>query len=282
MENMFISIIIPTYNEEKYIGKCFESLKKQSYENFEIVIVDDGSTDKTKEIVQKYKKIKLFGGKHKGTAFSRNLGAGKAKGEILIFIDADMTFDKYYLENLIKPILKNEKIIGTTHENEIATNTNNIWSRLWGEIRVDKEGAKSVKIFRAIRKNKFLEMGGFDSKYGYADDQTFWYKYGVKPVVAENTICYHNNPETLEETFKQAKWIGASWKERFVIFKMFGIKYFALILFGLFLPVLVFLKSLKTRISGVSFRNKIRFFWFKFRGYFEGIEKAVVRREVWK
>ncbi|MCW8966769.1 MAG: glycosyltransferase family 2 protein, partial [Candidatus Pacearchaeota archaeon] len=100
-----LSIVIPVYNEEKYIGKCLESLNKQTYKNFEIIIIDDGSTDKTVEIIKKFD-VHLIKGKHKGTAFSRNLGAKSAKGEILIFIDADMTFDKDYLKNLIKPILE--------------------------------------------------------------------------------------------------------------------------------------------------------------------------------
>ncbi|MEN7982575.1 MAG: glycosyltransferase family 2 protein [Nanoarchaeota archaeon] len=278
---MLTSVIIPAYNEENYIGKCLESLGKQSFKDFEIIIIDDGSTDKTREIIRKYKKIILIIGEHKGTAFSRNLGAKKAKGEILIFVDADMTFNKDYLKNLVKPILENEKIIGATHENEIAMNTDNIWSRLWGKVRVDKESVKDVKIFRVIRKSKFLEMGGFDSKYGYADDQTFWFKFKLKPVVAENTICYHNNPETLKETFKQAIWIGASWKERFKIFRISGINYFALRMLWIGLPFFVFAKSLKG-VEGVGFRNKLRFFWCKFYGYFIGIEKAVLSGEVWK
>lgn len=277
-----ISVIIPVYNEEKDIGKCIDSLGEQSLKDFEIIIVDDGSTDKTKEIARKYKKVKLVYGEHKGTAFSRNLGVEKSDGDILIFVDADMTFDKDYLENLVKPILENGNIVGTTHENEIAMNTNNIWSRCWGKVRVSKEGAKGVKIFRAIRKNKFLEMGGFDSKYGYADDQTFWFKFKVKPEVAPNTICYHNNPETLEETFKQAKWIGASWKERFGVFRIWCVKYIALGLLWALLPFLVFMKVLGGKIESVSFRNKIRFFWVKFYGYFVGIKKAVLSGEVWK
>jgi hypothetical protein len=104
----------------------------------------------------------------------------------------------------------------------------------------------------------------------------------VKPVVAKDTICYHNNPETLDETFKQARWIGASWQERFKIFKIFGINYLILILFGLSLPILVFLKSLKTNVREVSFGDKLKFFWYKFKGYFLGVKRAVINGEVWK
>ena len=96
--------------------------------------------------------------KHKGPGIARNLGAKNAKGEILIFVDADMAFHKDYLKNLIKPILEDKKgeVIGTTHELEIVNNLKNIWSRCWGKVRVSKKEAENVKIFRAIRKNKFL------------------------------------------------------------------------------------------------------------------------------
>ena len=63
------SIIIPTYNEEKDISKCLESLENQAFKDFEIIVVDDGSTDKTREIVRKFKKVKLIKGKHKGPGY---------------------------------------------------------------------------------------------------------------------------------------------------------------------------------------------------------------------
>ncbi len=205
-----LSIIIPTHNEEKDIPICLNSLKRQSFQDFEIIIVDDGSTDKTLEIIKQFQEVKLIKGKHKGPGFSRNLGAEKAEGSILIFIDADMTFSKDYLKRLISPIQEDNSIIGTTHDLELVENIENIWSKCWGRIRVSKEQAKDVKIFRAIRKEKFFELGKFDPKYGYADDQTFWFKHKIKPRVAENATCYHKNPETLQKVYNQSRWIGAS------------------------------------------------------------------------
>ncbi len=203
-----LSVIIPTHNEEKEISACLKSLESQSLKDFETIIVDDGSTDNTLQIIKSFPKIRLITGEHKGPGFSRNLGAKNAKGEILIFIDADMTFSKDYLKNLIAPIKKEN--IGTTHDEEIVENIKNIWSRCWGRVRVSKKDADKVKVFRAIRKDKFLEMGGFDPLYGYADDQTFFFKYKIKPVVAPNTLCYHKNPETLSKVYRQSRWIGAS------------------------------------------------------------------------
>lgn len=274
---MLVSVIIPTYNEEKDIAECLKSLKNQSYKNIEIIAVDDGSIDGTRDIIKKFRKVKLIEGQHKGPGFSRNLGARQAKGEILIFIDSDMTFDKSYIKNLIKPILKDKRIIGTTHDFEIATNTDNKWSSLWGKIRVSKENAKDVRIFRAIRKDKFLELGGFDPKYGYADDQTFWFKYKIKPFVAENTICYHKNPETLKGTYKQARWIGASWRERYAVFRIPILNYISIPILFVLMPFAVLLKSIKP--SRANFLERIRFYFAKFYGYLLGVSRAIFMRK---
>lgn len=275
----FISIIIPTYNEEKDIPECLDSLLNQSFKNFEIIVVDDGSTDRTKEIIKEFqkkdKRIKLIEGEHKGPGFSRNLGAKKAKGEILVFVDADMTFDKNYIKNLIKPILKDKtgKILGTTHDYEAVKNIDNIWSRCWGKVRISKEDAKEVKIFRAIRKEKFLEMGGFDLKYGYADDQTFWFKYKIRPVVAKNTLCYHKNPATLKEVYKQSRWIGASIDNKLLnlqIIKYF-VPFFMIVCFPLAIPLLSIKKCYRIKNYRLFFPWMLIFMSVRYLGTIEGI-----------
>ena len=271
-----VSVIIPTYNEEKDIGNCLSSLKNQSYKNFEIILVDDGSKDNTLDVAKKFPKVKMIKGEHRGPGFSRNLGAKEAKGNILVFIDADMSFEKDYIKNLIKPIIADKKgeVIGTTHDYEVAVNIENKWSNLWGKIRVSKEQAKDIKIFRAIRKEKFLGLGGFDPRYGYADDQSFWFKYKIKPIVAKDTTCYHKNPETLRGTYKQARWIGASWKERFSIFKFPIIGHIAALILFFLMPFLIILKSFSNKEKG-SFKERLGFYFFKFYGYYFGIFRAV-------
>lgn len=245
--NPKLSIIIPAYNEEKDISYCISSLNEQSYKKFEIIVVDDGSTDRTFEAAGKFG-VRILNQNHKGPGAARNLGARNAKGEILIFIDSDMTFEKNYLKNLIAPF-KDKKIIGTTHELEIVKNTDNIWSRCWGKVRVSKEESKNVKIFRAIRKKKFLELGGFDSMYGYADDQTLWFKYKIGPVVAENTVCYHKNQESLKSVYRQSKWIGSSHMYEWLNFTGINL----LVVFFLFIlsPISILLLAVKK-----VYRNK--------------------------
>lgn len=93
---MKFSIIIPTYNEEKYIDKCLSSITFQNFRDYEIIIADCGSDDKTIDICKKYTK-NIFISKYKSVALQRNLGADKSNGEYLIFLDADtQIFEDYF------------------------------------------------------------------------------------------------------------------------------------------------------------------------------------------
>ncbi len=275
-----VSVIIPAYNEEQDIEDCLKSLKEQTFKNFEVILVDDGSTDNTVKIATKYK-IRIIKQNHKGPGLARNRGAREARGKILVLIDADMYFNRDYIKNLILPITNDKEIIGTTHDYEIATNLSSPWSRLWGRVRVSKEKAWQVKIFRAIRRNKFLEMGGFDQKYGYADDQTFWYKHGIKPTVAKNTTCYHKNPQSLKATYKQARWIGKSWKERFKILRIPIINYLSTLgLYIIYVPIAL-IKSIKPNAK-TTIIERLQYYFVKFLGFINGNFESVFLGRVWK
>lgn len=91
-----VSIIIPVYNSEKYIKECICSVLHQSYKNLEIIIINDGSTDKSFEIAQSFQdnRIKLLSQENKGAASARNLGLHYASGELIQFLDSDDILDK--------------------------------------------------------------------------------------------------------------------------------------------------------------------------------------------
>lgn len=91
---MKISVVIPTYNREKYICQAIESVLQQTVKNIEIIVVDDGSTDNTNEKLKEYKeKIRYIYTEHKGPAHARNVGMRIAKGDYISFLDSD---DLYY------------------------------------------------------------------------------------------------------------------------------------------------------------------------------------------
>ena len=88
-----ISIIVPVYNVDSYLSSCLNSLLNQTYPDIEIICVDDGSTDRSREILKqyesKYEKIKVFTKPNGGPSSSRNFGIAKAKGDFVCFVDAD-------------------------------------------------------------------------------------------------------------------------------------------------------------------------------------------------
>lgn len=101
---MKYSIIVPAYNTEKYIDKCLDSIFSNTYKNFEVIIVNDGSTDKTESIIKKYIKkynnIIYIKQKNMGLSMARNNGIKKATGDYLLFIDSDDYIDKELLKNI--------------------------------------------------------------------------------------------------------------------------------------------------------------------------------------
>lgn len=206
-----VSVIIPVFNEEKVIVDCLNSLKDQTYKPLEIIVVDDGSTDATISII---KNCQLFRQNHLGPGPARNLGASKAKGYILVFVDADMTFDKNFIRDLISPILKGETI-GTFSKNEVVSNQDNIWSACWNINRnlppdrmLPTNYPDTAPVFRAILKKEFDKIGGFDATGEYTDDWSLSRKLGKKSTRVLGAIYYHSNPSTLAEVWRQARWIG--------------------------------------------------------------------------
>lgn len=208
---MTISIIIPVYRKMEYLDKCLESLAKQTYRDFEVIIIDDGNSDGLKSLKFKSLKLKLFKQQHQGSAIARNLGAEESKGEILVFVDADMTFERDFLKDLVSPILKS-KTRGTFSKNELVANWENVWARCWNynfhlpaKKRLPDNYPDHAPVFRAILKSEFDKVGGFDSK-GYNDDWTLSEKLVYQAQAVKGAIYYHYNPESLTEVFQQAKW----------------------------------------------------------------------------
>ena len=93
-----VSIIIPTLNEEEYIGHLLDCLQKQTFNNLEIIVADANSKDRTVEIAQMYRAKVVKGGR---SAVGRNNGAAVAHGEILLFLDADIKFGNSFLKSCL-------------------------------------------------------------------------------------------------------------------------------------------------------------------------------------
>jgi len=175
MEKPLISIIIPAFNSEKTIKRCLDSIQLQTLprKNFEIIVVDDGSTDNTVRIAKEFGVEKTIVSKHVSGPNARNLGAKQAKGDLLAFLDSDCEAKPNWLE-VIKKELKNSNAIAGS----ILNGNNNLIS--WSEYLLefsdfDPNLKRSFRKFaaasnNAYEKNIFLNVGGFEPKISYSED----------------------------------------------------------------------------------------------------------------
>ena len=111
-----VSIIIPVYNTEKYLKRCFDSVIAQEYKNLELVIINDGSIDNSEQIINEYKNkypdlISYYSKENTGVADTRNYGIEKAKGEYVMFLDSDDYLDKALLKRLEEYINEDIELI---------------------------------------------------------------------------------------------------------------------------------------------------------------------------
>lgn len=106
MNEKVVSIIVPAYNVEPYIGRCLNSLLKQTYQNIEIIVVDDGATDKSGAIIEQYakkdKRVFVIHKKNGGLSSARNAGLKKCTGEYVLFVDGDDYLDFFAIEQLLR------------------------------------------------------------------------------------------------------------------------------------------------------------------------------------
>ncbi|MCO4639304.1 Glycosyl transferases involved in cell wall biogenesis [Streptococcus infantarius subsp. infantarius] len=133
-----ISIIVPVYNTGLYLQKCIESLINQSYENIEIILVNDGSTDNSKQICESYKekdnRIKVIHKKNEGVSRARNTGIHHSSGEYLCFVDGDDFVMQEYVEYLYELIGDESDISLTTdmfgnfNKNQVSKEVKELWT----------------------------------------------------------------------------------------------------------------------------------------------------------
>lgn len=125
-ENPLISVIVPAYNASKYINDCVKSVLNQDYQNFELIVVNDGSKDNTLELLNKLadtdERIIVIDKKNGGVSTARNAGLEKARGEYIAFLDSDDTFLENSLSSFISEINDNvDFVICSTREIRLST-----------------------------------------------------------------------------------------------------------------------------------------------------------------
>ena len=181
----FISIIIPTYNSATFLPRAIESCLSQNLDKYEIIVVDDGSIDNTKKVIENMhnKNIRYYYQKNSGPSAARNKGINEAKGEYILFLDSDDYFEKDFLKKIFKQVnvfdyeivffktlrVENNTIIDTCNFDET-------------EITGEEKKLLLEAIFNKF--NKYFSLKGFDSPYG---------KIISRKLIEDNNIKFEEN-----------------------------------------------------------------------------------------
>lgn len=187
-QNKLISIIVPVYNVSLYLDKCIESILNQNYKNIELILIDDGSTDNSYEICEKWektdKRIKLIKQKNKGVSSARNKGLDNALGDYISFIDSDDIVEKDIYTSFIKEMTDEIDIIRfrcRTHYGKIKTISQNNYEGLLDILKDEKkydlffkEHAFGSVCFSIFNRN-VIEGIRFNEEFKYGEDYLFYF-----------------------------------------------------------------------------------------------------------
>lgn len=194
-----ISVIIPTYNRYSFLKKAVQSVLMQSLKDFELIIVDDGSTDETKELILSFsdERIRYFFQENKGVSSARNKGVIESRGDLIAFLDSDDCWKEKKLEKQLKFMENISSIISHTQE---------LWYRRGKILNQKKKHRKcagelfekslemcSISISTAmVRKSLFDDVGLFDESLPACEDYDMWLrvtsKYSVNLLDEELTV----------------------------------------------------------------------------------------------
>lgn len=187
----FVSIIVPVYNGQTHIGKCIASLLNQTYINIEIIVVNDGSTDKTKEIISewaaKHKRVVVINKENEGVSVARNIGLKVAKGDYILFVDSDDNLKVSAVEELIAQV--NESfcdmvLFGFSVRGDI--NRKNDTAALEGLALFASDEVK-MKIIKSLISTR-------DNIYGY-----IWRAMYYRKMLTENNVVFPSGIKISED-----------------------------------------------------------------------------------
>jgi len=220
--NVEYSIIVPAYNEAHSIEGCLKSLLNQTMppESYEILVVDDGSTDDTAQRIKKYP-VSYYFQPNEGAASARNFGVSCANGHIILFTDADCEVTTNWIEEMVKPFADRE-IIGvkgfykTFQTGLIARFVQKEYEAKYRYLLKSKYIDFVDTYSAAYRREVFLKSGGFDTQFrtASAEDCDLSYqlsRQGYKMVANPRALVYHRHPDSLKAYLK-TKFRNAFWR----------------------------------------------------------------------
>lgn len=214
-----LSIIVPVYNSEQYLSRCVNSIVAQGFKDFELLIIDDGSTDSSKELCDKYAKqdnrIRVFHKSNGGVSSARNLGLDNAQGEWVMFVDSDDWLKPTYLDSLMS-FAKNEVDLIISYPETVSQTevinpkvyfpklvTSSDFSDLFVLYDIDIYTTSWAKVYKmALIRNNGIR---FNEKMTMGEDTVFLYTYLLfsSNIYVSNIIgyCYHDTSGSLSKRF---------------------------------------------------------------------------------
>lgn len=219
---MSFSIIIPTFNGASRIGNCLDALLPQALDaDAEVIVVDDGSSDHTCDVVRRYPGVQLISQANSGPAAARNRGALEAKGRIILFTDDDCVPTTGWLSAMLKPF-EDAAVVGvkgayrTRQKSFVARFVQFDYADRY-RLMADLPEIDFVDTYSAaFRRDRFLELKGYDMTFplACAEDIELSYRMserGWKMVFVPTAIVYHTHPDTLWR-YLQKKYKFAYWR----------------------------------------------------------------------
>src|SRR5579864_2281790 len=218
---MSISIIIPTFNGASRIGNCLEAVLKQTAgRDAEVLVVNDGSTDKTAALVAEFAGVRLISQSNSGPAAARNRGALEAKGTIILFTDDDCVPMPDWLDAMLEPF-NDPELVGA--KGAYRTLQKSLVARFVQAEYEDRyrlmKGLPNIDFIdtysAAFRRDRFLEMNGYDTSFpvACAEDVELSYRMSARGWTMKfvpAAIVYHTHPDTLwkylNKKYKFAFW----------------------------------------------------------------------------
>ncbi|MFL5865625.1 MAG: glycosyltransferase [Thermoleophilaceae bacterium] len=204
-----VSVVVAAYDEERWIDACLHSLLEQTHPDYELIVVDDGSRDRTAEIAAR-PGVRLLRMPHRGCGTARDAGARAARGRLLVFLDADELYAEDFLERLVAP-LDDPEVAGTFPGGVTWHNPAEGLAPGWLRVRGRPPGERPRFGDRnpwpkAVRREDFERAGGYP-RVGYGEDVDFGRRIGPAHVVHAARFRF-TLPTGPREVFGKARWIG--------------------------------------------------------------------------
>lgn len=208
MSNPLISVIVPVYNTEKYIRKCIESILNQTFTDFELILIDDGSTDNSGKICDEYavkdSRINVIHQKNSGVSVARNIGLDNASGTYVAFVDSDDYIRDIGLEVLLNDIITYNADISCAAPGRRKVSLEESSCRIWQGIEALKksltDNGNTRSVCRKLYRRDFVGEIRFEEGRSIHEDGFFVFRCFLKQptVVLRNIGIYYytNNPDS--------------------------------------------------------------------------------------